>query len=78
MEKKSIGEFIAEERKKQISPAGKPFTQLMLANKAKLHRTTIADLEAGKAFPDVHTAVILARIFSCTVDELLNGERIRS
>ena len=78
MEKKSIGEFIAEERKKQQSPTGKPLTQLMLANKAKLHRTTIADLEAGRTFPDVHTAVVLARIFGCTVDELLNGERKRS
>ena len=75
MEKKNIGEFIANERKKQTSPTGKPMTQLMLANKARLHRTTVADLEAGKAFPDIHTAMILSKILQCTVDELLMGER---
>lgn len=78
MEKKNIGEFIASERKKQTSPTGKPMTQLMLANKARLHRTTIADLEAGRAFPDIHTAMILSKIFQCTVDELLIGKRGKS
>lgn len=49
------------------------FTQQSLADKADLHKVTIANYERGAQDPSLDTAKKLAQILNCMVDDLLPG-----
>ncbi|MFW5780708.1 MAG: helix-turn-helix domain-containing protein [Bacillota bacterium] len=64
-----FGDFLYELRKE------KGMTQSQLADKLGLTNKAISKWETGEAYPDTAHLVPLAKIFSITVDELLNGAR---
>ena len=47
-------------------------TQQQLANKVGVDRTTVSKWELGKAIPRPPVLKRMAKIFNCTIDELLN------
>lgn len=53
----------------------KNLTQEELASKLKINRTTVAMWESGESLPRAKTLIELARIFDCTVDEILREEK---
>ena len=65
-----IGEFIISERK------AKKLTQAKLAEKLFVSEKTVSKWETGKGVPDTSSLPKLCEIFNCTLNELLNGERI--
>lgn len=50
----------------------KGFTQVEIADKAKVSERAYQYYEAGKRVPNVYTAKLIARILNSTVDELFN------
>ena len=51
-------------------------TQMQLANKSGISRSTIARIESGKTKPNIGSAAKLAAALNCTIDELVaNDER---
>ena len=48
-------------------------TQNELAERLNISRTTVAMWETGNSMPRAETLMQLAKIFNCTVDELLRG-----
>jgi len=70
MDYNKIGEFISNERK------SKKLTQAKLAEKVFVSEKTISKWENGNGIPDTNTLPLLCKIFECTINELLNGERI--
>ncbi len=70
MDYNKIGEFISNERKL------KKLTQAKLAEKVFVSEKTISKWENGNGIPDTNTLPKLCKIFECTINELLNGERI--
>ena len=50
-------------------------TQDALAERLNVARTTVTMWETGEAKPRVDTLIQLARIFDCSLDELLETER---
>lgn len=67
-----IGEFIMHERK------AKKLTQAKLAEKLFVSEKTISKWENGKGVPSTDILKRLCEIFSVSINELLNGERISS
>jgi len=65
-----IGEFIVNERKV------KKLTQAKLAEKLFVSEKTISKWETGKGVPDTSVLQKLCEVFGCSLNELLNGERI--
>ena len=65
-----IGEFILKERK------AKKLTQAKLAEKLFDSEKTVSKWETGKGVPDTSTLTKLCEVFECSLNELLNGERI--
>lgn len=65
-----IGEFILKERK------AKKLTQAKLAEKLFVSEKTVSKWETGKGVPDTSTLTKLCEVFECSLNELLNGERI--
>ena len=70
MDYNKIGEFISKERKL------KKLTQVKLAEKVFVSDKTISKWEKGNGIPDTNTLTKLCEVFNCTINELLNGERI--
>lgn len=68
MNKKTLGQFIAELRKE------KNLTQRQLAEMLNVSDKTISHWERDESSPDISLLPILADIFSISVDELLRGE----
>lgn len=48
-------------------------TQAQLAEKVCVHRTMIAQIERGSKFPTVLLAASIAKVFNCTVDDLMKS-----
>ncbi len=71
MDYNKIGEFIANERK------AKKITQAKLAEKLFVSEKTISKWENGNGVPDTSVLPKMCEVFSCTLNELLNGERIK-
>lgn len=71
MDYKKIGVFIETERK------AKKLTQAKLAEKLFVSEKTISKWENGKGIPDTNSLPKLCEIFEITINELLNGERIK-
>lgn len=69
MDAKSIGESIAELRKKQ------GMTQLQLAEKLNVSDKAISRWETGVGFPEITMLPVLADVFGVAVDFLLTGKR---
>jgi len=44
-----------------------------LANRARLHRTSVSYLEQARREPNLHTLMILADTLGVTIDELVSG-----
>jgi len=51
-------------------------TQMQLAEKLGVGRTTVGEYEAGRNEPDVKMLIKLADIFDISLDELLGRENI--
>ena len=58
--------------KKKRLEAG--FTQIDLANKLEIDRSTVAKWETGESFPRAEKLIQLAEVLNCTIDELLREE----
>lgn len=67
-----IGEFIVSERK------NKKLTQAKLAEKLFVSEKTVSKWETGRGAPDTSVLPKLCEVFECSLNELLNGERISS
>lgn len=48
-------------------------TQEKLAEKLGVSRQTVSKWEVDSAFPEMETAIVLCKLFSCSLDELLRG-----
>ena len=66
-----IGEFIASARK------AKNLTQVSLAEKLGITDRAVSKWERGRGLPEVSLMIELCDILGVTVNELLNGERIK-
>lgn len=53
------------------------WTQVDLARRLSLDRSTVACYEAGRRTPDVHTAARIAALFGVSVDYLLGRTDVR-
>ena len=71
MDYNKIGVFIAMERK------AKKLTQAKLAEKLFVSEKTISKWENGNGIPDTNSLPKLCQIFDVSLNELLNGERIK-
>ena len=71
MDYNKIGNFIAVERK------AKKLTQAKLAEKLFISEKTVSKWENGNGIPDTNSLPKLCRIFNVSLNELLNGERIK-
>ena len=71
MDYNKIGVFIETERK------AKKITQAKLAEKLFVSEKTISKWENGNGIPDTNSLPKLCEIFGVTINELLNGERIK-
>ena len=65
------GAFISRLRK------DKDWTQLELAEKLHVTHQAVSRWETGETFPDIATLPDIARLFNCTVDDLLAGEQVQ-
>ena len=65
-----IGSFISEQRKTNN------LTQQELADKIGVTRKAISRWETGRGYPDIELLPKIAEIFSITINELLNGEKL--
>jgi len=54
--------------------AARHWSQEMLAERAHLHRTYIAGIEAGTRNPSLRSLIKIANAFRVTVPELFTGE----
>ena len=71
MDYNKIGNFIAVERK------AKKLTQAKLAEKLFVSEKTISKWENGNGIQDTNSLPKLCQIFDVSLNELLNGERIK-
>ena len=72
MDYNKIGDFIIKERK------AKNLTQSKLAEKVFVSEKTVSKWETGKGVPDTTTLPKLCEVFNVSLNELLNGERIKA
>lgn len=72
MDNTKVGQFILAERKE------KKLTQAKLAERIFVSEKTISKWENGNGIPDTNTLIKLCEIFDCTINEILNGERLSS
>ena len=70
MDYNKIGGFIISERKQ------KKLTQAKLAEKLFVSEKTVSKWENGNGVPDTSVLPKLCQVFGCTLNELLNGQRI--
>ncbi len=68
MDKQSVGNFIAEQRKE------KNMTQKQLAEKLNVTDKAVSKWETGKCYPDVETLKQLSELFGITVNDVLSGK----
>ncbi|MBQ3497704.1 MAG: helix-turn-helix transcriptional regulator [Clostridia bacterium] len=68
MDKQSVGNFIAEQRKE------KHMTQKQLAEKLNVTDKAVSKWETGKCYPDVETLERLSELFDITVNDVLSGK----
>ncbi len=50
------------------------WSQEMLAEKAYVSRQTISNWENDKSYPDIHSLLILGKLFNISLDELVKGD----
>ena len=72
MDYNKIGGFITNERK------ALNLTQAKLAEKLYVSEKTISKWETGKGIPDTNSLPKLCEIFNVTLNDLLNGERLKN
>ena len=71
MDQIKIGRFIAERRKQQ------GLTQAQLAEKLSITDRAVSKWETGRSLPDAILMLALCEILGISVNELLNGEKIK-
>lgn len=71
MNQEKIGNFILQLRQE------KNLSQSDLANIIPVTRQAVSRWEKGKSIPDSSTLLIISKIFDVSVNELLNGERLK-
>ena len=52
------------------------FTQIDLANKLEIDRSTVAKWETGESFPRAEKLIQLAEVLNCTIDDLLRDKDV--
>ena len=72
MNQKKIGQFIAENRKKQ------KMTQAELAEKLGVSDRSVSKWETGRCMPDLSLFEPLCEQLGITINELLSGEKIKT
>lgn len=72
MNQKKIGQFIAENRKKQ------KMTQAELATKLGVSDRSVSKWETGRCMPDLSLFEPLCAQLDITINELLSGEKIKT
>ena len=50
------------------------WSQEVLAEKAYVSRQTISNWENDKSYPDIHSLLILGKLFNISLDELVKGD----
>ena len=50
------------------------WSQETLAEKAYVSRQTISNWENGKSYPDIHSLLLLGKLFNVSLDELVKGD----
>ena len=50
------------------------WSQETLAENAYVSRQTISNWENGKSYPDIHSLLILGKLFNISLDELVKGD----
>ena len=50
------------------------WSQENLAEKAYVSRQTVSNWENGKSYPDIHSLLILGKLFNISLDELVKGD----
>ena len=50
------------------------WSQESLAEKAYVSRQTVSSWENGKSYPDIHSLLILSKLFNISLDELVKGD----
>lgn len=72
MDRKKIGNFIAEQRK------AKGLTQFQLAELLEVSDRSVSKWETGNSLPDNEMALALCRALGINISDLFAGERIGS
>lgn len=72
MDNKKVGNFISTMRKSL------PLTQQEIAEKLGVTNKAVSKWETGEGYPEITIIPALAEILGVTVDELLNGEKLKS
>lgn len=63
---------IAAQIRKHRQQAG--LSQEQLAQNIYVTRQTVSNWETGKSYPDIHSLLLLSRLFDVTVDQLIKGD----
>lgn len=71
MDQEKIGNFILQLRQE------KNLSQSDLANLIPVTRQAVSRWEKGQSIPDSSTLLIISKIFDVSINELLNGERLK-
>ncbi|MBR5683046.1 MAG: helix-turn-helix transcriptional regulator [Ruminococcus sp.] len=50
------------------------WSQETLAEKAYVSRQTVSNWENGKSYPDIHSLLLLGKLFNISLDELVKGD----
>ena len=80
LNKNKIGNYLKELRKKKINSKGKPYTQNDLSDEfyekynILISINAIAEWENGKTLPSPDNLEILSKIYSKSIDEIIEGE----
>lgn len=71
-----IGQEVNMELNKQIKKYRKllNLSQEELAEKVFVTRQTISNWENNKSYPDIHSLLLLSKIFNVSLDQLIKGD----
>jgi len=83
LNKNKIGNYLKELRKNKINSKGKPYTQNDLSDEFMekynilISVNAIAEWENGKTLPTYENLEILSKIYSKSIDEIIEGEDLK-
>ena len=83
LNKNKIGNYLRELRKNKVNSKGKPYTQNDLSDEflnkfnILISINAIAEWENGKTLPTYENLEILSKIYSKSIDEIIEGEDLK-